>query len=89
MRSGMRACLVAGLALAAATAWAQRSPTARETKADELKAKLDKGEQVLVIDVRSDEEVKSGSIPGAIHIPMEQLEARMKDVPKDVQLVFT
>ena len=60
-----------------------------ETKADELKAKLDKGEQVLVIDVRSDEEVKSGSIPGAIHIPMEQLEARMKDVPKDVQLVFT
>jgi len=42
-----------------------------------------------VIDVRSDEEVQSGSIPGALHIPMEQIEARMKDVPKDVQLVFT
>jgi rhodanese-related sulfurtransferase len=40
------------------------------------------------IDVRSDEEVKSGSIPGAIHIPMEQVEARMKDVPKDVLLAF-
>jgi rhodanese-related sulfurtransferase len=79
---------LAAFALAAAAA-AQRSATAKETKADELKAKLDKGEKVLVIDLRSDEEVKTGSIPGAIHIPMEQLEARMKDVPKDVQLVFT
>ncbi|MGD8897021.1 MAG: rhodanese-like domain-containing protein [Acidobacteriota bacterium] len=69
--------------------WSQRSTTARETGADELKARLDKGEKVLVIDVRSDEEVESGSIPGAVHIPMEQLEARMKDIPKDVQLVFT
>jgi rhodanese-related sulfurtransferase len=80
--------VLAGLALATA-AWAQRSPSAKETNADTLKAKLAAGEKVLVIDVRSDEEIKSGSIPGAIHIPMEQLEARMKDVPKDIQLVFT
>jgi SnoaL-like polyketide cyclase/Rhodanese-like domain len=70
-------------------AGAGRSATAKETPADALKAKLDAGEKVLVIDVRSDEEVKSGSIPGAVHIPMEQLEARMKDIPKDVALVFT
>jgi rhodanese-related sulfurtransferase len=78
-----------GLALAALPAWSQKSATAKETAANVLKEKLDKGEKVLVIDVRSDEEIKTGSIPGAIHIPMEQLEARMKDVPKDVQLVFT
>lgn len=89
MRFNTAACAVIGLALAAIPAWPQRSATAKETKADELKQKLDKGEKILVIDVRSDEEIKSGSIPGAIHIPMEQLEARMKDVPKDVQLVFT
>jgi rhodanese-related sulfurtransferase len=89
MRSKTAACAVAVLALAAVPAWPQRSATAKETKADELKAKLDKGEKVLVIDVRSDEEIKTGSIPGAIPIPMEQLEARMKDIPKDVQLVFT
>jgi rhodanese-related sulfurtransferase len=88
VRRGIVTWAAAALALAA-PAWAQRSATARETKADELKARLDKGEKVLVIDVRSEEEVKAGSIPGAIHIPMEQLEARMKDVPKDVQLVFT
>ena len=80
--------LAAGLALAGPVS-AQRSTSAKPTGADELKAKLDKGEKVLVIDVRGDDEVASGSIPGAIHIPMDQLEARMKDIPKDVQLVFT
>ena len=89
MRLSTVACLMLGVALATGPVAAQRSATAKETPADVLKAKLDKGEKVLVIDVRSDEEVKTGSIPGAIHIPMEQLEARMKDVPKDVQLVFT
>ena len=84
----MHAVLVACV-LAAAPAAAQRSTTARETSPDALQQMLDRGEKVLVIDVRSAEEVQSGSIPGAIHIPMEELEARMKDVPKDVQLVFT
>ena len=78
-----------GLALAASPTSAQRSATARETKPDALQQMLDRGEKVLVIDVRTDEEISFGSIPGAIHIPMDQLEARMKDVPKDVQLVFT
>jgi rhodanese-related sulfurtransferase len=88
MQSRIAAWVVAGLVLATA-GWAQKSTTARETGADQLKALLDKGEKVLVIDVRTDEEVKSGSIPGAIHIPMDQLEARMKDIPRDVELVFT
>ncbi len=76
-------------AAAAASAARAQQPSAREMPPDALKQMLDKGEKVLIIDVRTDEEVKSGSIPGAIHIPMDQLEARMKDVPKDVQLVFT
>jgi predicted sulfurtransferase len=88
-RHRLPSCFVMGLALAAGPAWAQRSETARETTADALKQMLDRGEKVLVIDVRTDQEVKTGSVPGAIHIPMEQLEARMKDVPRDVQLVFT
>lgn len=88
MKSRIATWVVAGLVLAT-PGWAQGSAKANETSADQLKAILDKGEKVLVIDVRTDEEVKSGSIPGAIHIPMDQLEARMKDIPKDVQLVFT
>ena len=55
---------------------------------DELKAQLDAGAKVLLIDVREDHEVESGSIPGAIHVPVGELEARMPDIPKDVRLVF-
>lgn len=55
---------------------------------DELKVQLDAGAEVLLIDVREDHEVASGSIPGAIHIPVGELEARMPDIPKDIRLVF-
>ena len=55
---------------------------------DELKRQLDAGAEVLMIDVREDHEVESGSIPGAIHIPVGELEARMADIPRDVRLVF-
>jgi len=55
----------------------------------ELKKKLDSGEKFLLIDVREDSELKrDGAIPGAIHIPVAELDKRMKDVPKDVELVF-
>jgi rhodanese-related sulfurtransferase len=84
-----RVVVLLAAALAAGPAFAQRSASAKETPADELKRRIDAGEKVLVIDVRSDEEARSGSIPGAVHLPLEQLEARMKDIPKDVQLVFT
>jgi hypothetical protein len=55
----------------------------------ELKKKLNSGEEFLLIDVREDWELeKDGAIPGAIHIPMAELDMWMKDVPKDIQLVF-
>ena len=72
-----------GLLLAAAVA----AQTGR-LDVDELKAQLDAGAEVLLIDVREDHEVESGSIPGAIHVPVGELEARMPDIPKDVRLVF-
>jgi len=74
--------------LTALTLVAQRSQTAVETRVNVLKEKLDKGEKILVIDVRNEDEVKSGSIPGSINIRMTALEARMKDISKDVQIVF-
>ena len=72
-----------GLLLAAAAA----AQTGR-LDVDALKAQLDAGAEVLLIDVREDHEVESGSIPGAIHVPVGELEARMPDIPKDVRLVF-
>ena len=55
----------------------------------DLKKKLDSGEKLLLIDVREDWELEAdGAIAGAIHIPVADLDARMKDIPKDVQLIF-
>lgn len=75
--------LVPGLLLAASVA----AQTGR-LDVDELQAQLDAGAELLLIDVREDHEVESGSIPGAIHVPVGELETRMPDIPKDVRLVF-
>jgi len=74
---------VCGLMLAASAA----AQTGR-LDVDELQAQLDAGADVLLIDVREDHEVAGGSIPGSIHIPVGELEARMPDIPKDMRLVF-
>ena len=54
----------------------------------ELQKKLKTGKLVLV-DVRESSEIKeSGAIPGAIHIPMAQVEKRMGELPKNAEIVF-
>ena len=76
------------LTLAAGVIWAlQRN--AERIAISELKQKLDSGEKLLLIDVREDWELEeNGAISGAIHISMAELDMRMKDIPKDVELVF-
>ena len=67
----------------------QKTKQPERIAVSELKKKLDSGEKFLLIDVREDWELKQdGAIPGAIHIPVAELDKRMKDVPKDVELVF-
>ena len=67
----------------------QQAKQPERIEATDLKKKLESGEKMLLIDVREDWELKAdGAIPGAIHIPVGELDARMKDIPKDVQLVF-
>ncbi len=79
-------CLALGLAAPAVLA--QEAETER-IAISELKKKLDSGEKFLLIDVREDWEMKrDGAIPGAIHIPVAELDKRMKDIPKDVEVVF-
>ena len=55
----------------------------------ELKKKLDASQNVVVVDVREPGEIKeSGAIPGAIHIPMAQIEKRMGELPRNAEIVF-
>lgn len=53
---------------------------------DELRARLKKGDVVL-IDVRPDVEYASGHIPGALSIPLDQLEEQLKRLPKRKTIV--
>ncbi len=40
----------------------------RETNVQEVKKRMDKGEKLIVVDVREDNEVARGRIPGAVHM---------------------
>jgi rhodanese-related sulfurtransferase len=55
----------------------------RETTIDEVKAKLDRGEQFLLVDVREESEWANGHVPGAVHLGKgvieRDIEARVDD----------
>ena len=51
-----------------------------ECGAQELKERLDAGESVTVVDVREPHETQGGVIPGAVLIPLGQLEAQWEQV---------
>lgn len=46
-----------------------------------------KSDDVVIIDVRTEEEVASGTIPGAINIPTEEVAERLDEIPKGKQVV--
>nr|WP_285846468.1 rhodanese-like domain-containing protein [Priestia koreensis] len=55
---------------------------------DELEEKLEKKEPVLLVDVREDEEVADGMIPGAKHIKMGDIPANVDYFDKDKEYIF-
>jgi 3-mercaptopyruvate sulfurtransferase SseA len=57
--------------------------------ADELKKQLDSGSTVLIIDVRQPASFEKETIPGAINIPLAELEDHLKKMSKDTFIVFT
>ena len=46
----------------------------------ELKERLDKGDDIQIVDVREDNEVAIGRIPNSIHIPLGQILGRMNEI---------
>jgi rhodanese-related sulfurtransferase/DNA-binding transcriptional ArsR family regulator len=46
-----------------------------------------KNENIMLIDVRPEEEYKAGHIPDAISIPISELQKRLIDLPKDKTIV--
>jgi rhodanese-related sulfurtransferase len=55
---------------------------------DQLKQRLDAGENIYLLDVRTPAELaEHGLIAGAVNIPIDELESRLAEVPKDRPVV--
>jgi 3-mercaptopyruvate sulfurtransferase SseA len=100
MRPSIAGLAIAALSLFAASSFAQqqrkyevdpktrRAVGAKQTPADELKKQLDAG-TVMIIDVRQPANFAKETIPGAIIVPLDQLEGYLKKISKDTYIVFT
>lgn len=53
---------------------------------EELLRRIDTGEAV-VLDVRPEPEYAGGHLPGALHIPLEELPDRLAELPRDREIV--
>jgi rhodanese-related sulfurtransferase len=59
----------------------------REIPVEELKARRDRGEQPLVIDVREAWELQLASIPDVVHVPMNELPARLAEFSREAETI--
>ena len=48
---------------------------------------LNPREDQLILDVRTKAEVEAGTIPGSLHIPVDDLRSRLDELPKDKELL--
>ncbi len=58
--------------------------------ASELYTRLRQGDRIAVLDVRRREawSAEPGHIPGAIWLPLEEVPDRLRDLPRDTQIVL-
>lgn len=55
----------------------------QEISAQELAERLERGEELHIVDVREPQEWEEGHIPGAKHIPLGQLPERFRELEQD------
>jgi len=63
------------------------NPMINEIRSRDLKARLDKGEQLVLLDVREPEEVAIVQLPGAVHIPMGEVPGRLHELDPDKEMI--
>jgi rhodanese-related sulfurtransferase len=59
----------------------------REITVEELKARRDRGENPLVIDVREEWELQLARIPDVVHVPMNQIQARLGEFQQNGEVI--
>jgi rhodanese-related sulfurtransferase len=58
-----------------------------EVEPDEIRARLSRGEDVFLLDVREPDEVEEWAYPIGVNIPLGQLGVRMDELPKEKTIV--
>lgn len=83
---------VAVLLLAACGGSAERVPRTQaevpRITPQELKGKLDNGQEILVVDSRSLAEFRQRHIPGALSVPYAEVQSRLGEWPRDQEIVL-
>ena len=59
----------------------------QELGARELANWVQSGQAFILLDVRRDDEVSHASIPGALHIPMNEVQFRIREIPRGKPIV--
>ena len=59
-----------------------------EISAEQLKARLDQGDDIQLLDIRSDPEVQQGIVPRSQHLPMHLIPLKLQDLPKDKDVIL-
>src|SRR4030095_645621 len=59
-----------------------------EVSPEQLKARLDRGDDVVVVDLRQAWEDNAGHIPGALSLFIEDMPLRLSELPTDVDIVL-
>lgn len=62
--------------------------TLKEMTAKEVQEQLEAGKELHLIDVREDDEVAEGKIPGAVHIPLGELPIQMHDLDESTPYIL-
>ena len=58
------------------------------TSVDELKASIDTGEALKIVDVRGYGDYARGHLPGAVSVPLGVLPYAFQDIPADIPVVL-
>jgi rhodanese-related sulfurtransferase len=58
-----------------------------EVEPDEIRARLARGEEVFLLDVREPDEVAEWAYPIGVNIPLGQLGDRLGELPEDATIV--
>jgi hypothetical protein len=66
-----------------------RAIGATEMAPESVKLAVDGGRKVVIIDTRPAEAFEKETLPGAVNIPLAEIDARLGAYPKDTLLVFT